>query len=523
MNAAARPLLLIALLASLLAACASLPEGVQRPASQALPATDDTPLGALARRVHAAQPEPLASGFRALPQAQFALDARIELMRRARRSLDVQYYLIGQDEVGRALLRELAAAASRGARVRLLVDDYHTLGQDALLLGLAAQPQAQVRLFNPFGAGRDSALGRAMAMTFDFRRLNHRMHNKLLVADGAMAIVGGRNMADEYFHRHDESNFVDFDVLAVGPVVGDLEASFDRSWNSEHALPVQAVAQADGPLDAPGQALGAAPAGAGTFAVPAPTDLYGDPALGPDIDRGLPNLLWARAQAHADHPDKVRVAERSPEAFATTVTHQSIEAMREARSEIVLVSAYFVPGAQGVALLADARRQGVSVSVLTNSMAASDEPLVSVAYQRYRWPLLEAGVALYEMAPTVAAGTPGSHARGATRQALHAKLAFIDRRTLLLGSMNLDPRSAWTNTELVVRVDSAALAARIGALPAVAAGRGAYRVQRADDGCGLQWTSSEAHAQPMHSEPHVSWPERVRLRLMSLFVAEAWL
>jgi cardiolipin synthase C len=517
---AARPL--ITLLAALLVACASLPDDVQRLPSHAIAASDDTALGALARRVHAAQPQPHASGFRALPQADFALDARLELVRRAQRTLDVQYYLIGHDAVGRRLLRELDAAAARGVRVRLLVDDYHTLGLDALLLALAAQPNAQVRLFNPFVVGRESAAGRALAMATDFRRLNHRMHNKLLVADGAMAIVGGRNMADEYFQRHSDANFIDFDVLAVGPIVDPLEASFDRHWNSLHAIPVQAIVRADEPAEAPAQAFARGVEGA-AVAAPAPADLYGDPALGADLDRGLPNLLWGHAQAYADDPDKVRRTERAPETFATTVTHHSIEAMREARSEIVLVSAYFVPGSAGVSLLAAARRHGVLVSVVTNSMAASDEPLVSVAYQRYRRALLQAGVALYELAPSASAGPAGVQGRRATRQALHAKLAFIDRRTLLLGSMNLDPRSAWTNTELGVRIDSAELAARIGALPAVVAGRGAYRVEQADDGCGLQWTPSEPDLPRWRSEPHMGWLERARLRLKSLFVAEAWL
>src|SRR5688572_13232131 len=354
--------LLVTLLVVLLGACASPLHRIEWPVSHAVVASDETALGALARRVHAAQPQPQASGFRALPQAPFALDARVELMRRAQHSLDVQYYLVGQDQVGHLLLRELATAAARGVRVRLLVDDYYTLGQDADLLALAAQPRAEVRLFNPFAAGRDGALGRMLQMAGDFRRLNHRMHNKLLVADGAMAIFGGRNMGDEYFQWHGEANFLDFDLLGVGPVVDELGALFDRYWNSVHALPVQALVQS--PSDATdGERLRFDATQASRAVVLPPADLYGDPPLGADLDRGLPRLIWALAHAHADTPDKVTFERRDGE-FDTTVTHHTIESMLGARSECVLVSPYFIPGARGLGLLRAAQQKGVTVRVV---------------------------------------------------------------------------------------------------------------------------------------------------------------
>jgi putative cardiolipin synthase len=513
-----RGLLAIALVA-LLAACASPLPGIERPVSHAVAATDETALGALARRAHAAQPQPQASGFRALPQAPFALDARVELMRRAQRSLDVQYYLIGQDQVGHLLLHELAAAAARGVRVRLLVDDYYTLGQDAHLLALAAQALAEVRLFNPFAAGRGSALGRTLQMAGDFRRLNHRMHNKLLIADGAMAIFGGRNMADEYFQRHGDANFLDFDLLAIGPVIDELGALFDRYWNSVHALPVQALVAS--PDDAAGgdrprsDAMHRPPA----VALP-PADLYGDPPLGTDLDRGLPRLIWAPAQAHADTPAKVTF-ERRDGRFDTTVAHRTIESLRGARSEFVLVSPYFIPGARGLELLRAARQKGVTVRVLTNSLAATDEPLVAAAYGRYRVPLLQAGVELIELSPAqMRADARVRTHLGESKSSLHAKLAVIDRQTVWIGSMNLDPRSAWTNTELGVRIDSTELAERIGALPTLTAGRGAYRLRLGADGASLQWQAVADDAGPLASEPESGLWQRLKLKLLSLFVAE---
>jgi phosphatidylserine/phosphatidylglycerophosphate/cardiolipin synthase-like enzyme len=381
-----------------------------------------------------------------------------------------------------------------------------------------------MRLFNPFTSGRDSVVGRAFGAIGDLRRVNHRMHNKLLLADGAMAIVGGRNMADEYFQRHEEANFLDFDLLALGPVVPQLAALFDRYWNHPHAVPVQAVASST--LDVPQLRDDftrevQAPPSRPWPTVP-PRDLYGDPPLGADLDRGLPRLIWAPAQAFADTPDKIDFARR-PEQFGTTVTHRTIESLREATSEIVLVSPYFIPGSAGVARLQEARQRGVAVRVVTNSMAASDEPLVSVAYHRYRIPLLRAGVQLYELSPAQLRFDPRARSNfGRSKGSLHAKLAFIDRRTVLLGSMNLDARSAWTNTELGLRVDSAQLSERIGGVPALATGRGAYQVRLADDGTALQWHALNAATDehPLADEPEVGWWERTKLRLLSLFVAE---
>ncbi len=504
-----------------LAGCAGLPALAPDIVSSAIPASPRTSLGAVAAQ---AASHPDLSGLRALPQAAFALDARFELVRRAQVSLDVQYYLVGRDDVGRALLRELSAAAARGVRVRLLIDDAYTVGMDALLLGLAAQPGVEVRLFNPFTSGRDSAAGRALNAIGDLRRVNHRMHNKLLLADGAFAVVGGRNMADEYFQRHEEANFLDFDLLALGPVVPELAQLFDRYWNHPHVVPVHAVARSE--LDAQQlhddfvREIHAAPSRPWP-ALPS-HDIYGDPPLGADLDRGLPRLIWAPARAYADTPDKVDF-ERRPEQFGTTVTYRTIESLREAASEIVLVSPYFIPGSAGVARLHEARQRGVTVRVVTNSMAASDEPLVSVAYHRYRIPLLRAGVHLYELSPAQLRFDPRARSNfGRSKGSLHAKLAFIDRRIVLLGSMNLDARSAWTNTELGLRIDSAELSDRIGGVPALATGRGAYQVRLADDGAALQWHALNAGADelPLADEPEVGWFERLKLKLMSLFVAE---
>ena len=191
----------------------------ERTPSFARPAVTETPLGSVARD---ASIPPTQSGVRALSQAAFALDARMAMIEQAQVSLDVQYYVIGNDTTGRMLLRALRDAARRGVRVRLLLDDMHTAGMDPLLQGLAAETHVELRLFNPFVYGREAPLLRLFALAADFSRLNRRMHNKLLIADGALAVVGGRNLADEYFLRSRQSNFIDFDLLLAGAVLPRL-------------------------------------------------------------------------------------------------------------------------------------------------------------------------------------------------------------------------------------------------------------------------------------------------------------
>ncbi len=226
-----RPLRLfsLALVVGLLAGCAASLPLVERPASMARTAPPDAALARLARDAGIAADQ---SGVYPLPQATFALDARLALVAYARESFDLQYHVIADEGIGHLILRGLRDAARRGVRVRLLLDDLHTTGMDRLLLGLAAEPNVELRLFNPFATGRESTLARALGLLLDFGRLNHRMHNKLFIADGAVAIVGGRDLANEYFLRGTEGNFIDFDMLVAGAVLPALNGGFDAYWNS---------------------------------------------------------------------------------------------------------------------------------------------------------------------------------------------------------------------------------------------------------------------------------------------------
>ena len=454
-------LLLLPLLVPLLfsTGCASLPSGVQRTPSLAIPASTDTTLGRIAAN---STPSAELSGFRLLPVAPYALDTRLQLARRAERTLDVQYYHIADDDTGRLMLRTLRDAALRGVRVRLLVDDLYTEDLDPLLLALAATPNMEVRLFNPFPAGRPSFATRWLMSAHEFSRVNRRMHNKLFLADGAMAVAGGRNIADEYFMRHASANFVDIDAFVTGKLVTELAAYFDDYWNSPVVFPVQAIASSEfKPAE-----LRAMFETATAIMLPLdplpPNDVLGYGPLADDLDAGRLGLVWATATAYADAPARIKGMGASyglvPLEDVESVRYNVLDLMRGARSEVVLTTPYMIPGEKGMALMAGLRNKGVKLRVLTNSLAATDEPLVHIGYARYRRPMLELGVEVHELSPVRSSKSKRLGLLSRSTGRLHAKSAVIDRRQVFLGSMNFDPRSDKHNTEMGMFIDSPQLA-----------------------------------------------------------------
>ncbi|MGO4393137.1 phospholipase D family protein [Variovorax sp. M-6] len=509
-------------LACLLSACAGLPAVPPTPYVPAIPASPATELGRLAAPFNAG-PDGL-SGAHVLAQAAFALDARLELMRRAQASLDLQYYLLGNDKTGKLILRELRDAAVRGVRVRLLLDDFYTTKLDPLLLGLAAYPNVEIRLFNPFVAGRDHSATRWMSFAADFRRLNHRMHNKLFVADGAFAIAGGRNLADEYFLRSDGANFIDLDMLMAGPVVTELETIFDNYWNSEVVWPLETIVPALEPpaaLQANFERLTSRKAAPLPPAPPA-TDMFGDPPLGILIDRGRLELIPARANAVADSPNKALRPEdddAARERRPPTVAERMRVQLDLARSDVDIVSPYFLPGEEGMAQIARLRARDVRMSVATNSLADTDEPLVNINYNDYRVEMLRLGVRLYEVSSEQIKRS--LNLRKAFRQSrgrLHAKLALIDREWSLIGSLNFDPRSAHINTELGVRLESFEVAHRLLDAFQVDNVESAYELRLKPGSDQIQWVSTDGENVVYDEEPDANVLVRLKLLLFSWFV-----
>jgi putative cardiolipin synthase len=509
--------LLALVVVTLLAACGTLPAEVDRRHSTALPASAESPLARIAAN---SRPDDVSTGFRLMPLGAYSLDTRIELARRAHDSIDAQYYLIDNDPSGHTFLRSLRDAAIRGVRVRLLVDDLYTAGNDAMFAGFAAFPNVEVRLFNPFCCARESILSKYVASLGQFTRLNHRMHNKLFVADGAIAVMGGRNIGDEYFTRSATNNFVDMDILLVGPALGRLTTIFDTYWNSPQAFPIETIVHPGGDLQALRASFDAL-VGQDERALALPAvDLLGYGPIVDDLDTGRLGLVWGRAVAFADPPGKV-MAQTTEEATAMSVQMDVMARVNTATENVMISSPYFVPGTKGVQELNELTQRNVRITVLTNSLAATDEPLVHVGYARYRTAMLQSGVELYELSPARTRENERLSLPGQSLGRLHAKAAVIDGRTVYIGSMNLDPRSDSTNTELGLIADCPELAREVARVLQVSSRRSAYRVRFAATEQRLEWLIDDEHGEVVYeTEPEATPWLRFRNMLLSPFVPE---
>ncbi|MBX3643877.1 MAG: phospholipase D family protein [Rubrivivax sp.] len=508
---------------TVVAACATLPEPAPMPPTRAVVASERTDLGRIAL---AARPEVELTGFRLLPAGDDALATRLELVRRAEVSLDVQYYQIVDDATGRSFLRALRDAALRGVRVRLLIDDLYTAGEDELLLGLAATPNLELRLFNPFPAGRGGFASRFAASLFDFDRVNRRMHNKLFVADGAIAVVGGRNIGDAYFKQSRGDNFVDLDVAVVGALVPRLGVLFDRYWNSEFVRPIGTVVRHDAsPVELAHRFDRATdPA----TRPPAPDDAPGDGRFVDELCSGRLDLIWAVAEAWADDPGRVVGRQVSyggvPLLDVESVRYNVRERMRRARSEVTLVSPYLIPGREGLEAIDEVRGRGVRLALVTNSLASTDEPLVYGAYRRHRPDLLRHGVDIWEVSATRTTQSVRLGLLGSRTGRLHSKLAVFDREAFFIGSMNLDPRSDAHNTEIGVFVDSRPLAAEVMRLIDTLKQQGSYHVRLAADGHGIEWVDGKGDTQRvLTSDPDADAWTRFKVDLLSPLIPESLL
>ncbi len=525
MNIAAIRLFLVVVLCALVPAlqgCASLAEREKKP-SDYIPASADEEL---ARLIPGDLPRDGTSAFRPLPFSQFAMDARLTLAAHAQKSLDVQYYLLQDDSTGRAFLRAVRDAAVRGVRVRILVDDLYTAANDKLLQGIAAYPNVEVRLFNPFPAGRPFTVTRWGLSLLDFARLNHRMHNKLFIADSAFAIAGGRNIADEYFFRSMRGNFIDFDLLIAGDAVQELAYVFDYYWNSRRVYTLDAIEPDSRKAQTRRDEFEQLTAGSQSLFAPMKPDekdLLGYRPLSTDIQHPPLKMLRGRIRVLADDPEKVSGrAEKGDD--ATTVTSQVIEEIGKAREDLLVTSPYFVPGKAAIEKLDQARKRGVSMTVVTNTMASNDEPFVSAAYAKYRPNMLAMGMQIYEISPGILAkDMMFSEPLGSSVGRLHAKTIVLDRQTTLVGSMNFDLRSSRENTELGLLVDSPELAADVVELVNALRAVGTYRMRLGPEG-NVQWVDDQPDGEKVYdSEPEITWGTRLEVWLLSPFVSEGLL
>ena len=489
----------------LLAGCSSLPSLEARSVSTAFTDTQSTRIGRAV--VPLAARHPGMSGVHPLLDSRDAFAARMLLARAADRSLDIQYYIWHGDMSGMLLLQELHDAAARGVRIRLLLDDNGISGLDATLAALDAHPNIEVRLFNPF----PSRTLRWTGYLTDFPRLNRRMHNKSFTADNQATIVGGRNVGDEYFDAAEGSVFVDLDVLALGPVVREVSSDFDRYWASGSAYPVdRLLPPAEGPLR-----ISTEEGKAGIFVDAVRKSDFARQLLAASLP-----FEWGRAYLVSDDPAKGlgRAAE------SALLPHKLSELLGEPRSEVELVSAYFVP-AGTTELFTSMAKRGVRVTVLTNSLEATDVAVVHSGYVKRRKALLEAGVTLYELKrlspqSQSARGFVGSS--GSSASSLHAKTFSVDRARVFVGSFNFDPRSAKLNTEMGILIDSPALAQRIASRFETGIPERSYEVRLTDEG-ELYWIERRGQEPVRHDvEPGTSFWQRAGVRFISLLPID-WL
>ena len=487
----------------LLAGCVGLPRHVEKMTSVALADPEATSLG---RLVATEEESRSLSGVRLLTSGEEALADLIALADHAERTLDIQYYIIHQDDSARILLHHVRLAADRGVRVRVLVDDLNTAGEDRRFMHLSEHANVEVRVFNPFPGGRFAMWTRFVASASDIRRINHRMHNKLFVADNALAITGGRNIGNEYFTRDPKYNFIDLDVVAAGAIVPQLSASFDAFWNSKYAYPIASLAS---------------PVSAEPVSVPLPQpDTDGNPNwLGAELNAGLVHLTWVAATVLADLPAKI--ARESSTDDETTIAHDFVSLMRSAKQELIVISPYFVPGNDGVAMFAQLVSEGVHIRILTNSLASTDSPLVHNGYSRYRVQLLKLGIELSEVRPKLGQKRARFHPFRSSNASLHAKAVVIDQKTVFIGSMNMDARSARTNSELGLVIRSTEIARQVTSLLDDISADGSYRLQLVDQSNQIEWSSGEPGAQrTWYSDPETTRIQRFALKILAPFAPE---
>ena len=521
------------LVAGWLTGCTTLPSDIQRPTSSALTSAESvaTRLGSeVARRASAASTKN-DSAFALVGSADLAFTSRMTLIKAADKTLDLQYYAIHADETTERLFDALKEAAARGVRVRLLLDDFNTAGKNAQVLKLGFEKNIELRLFNPLPSNRASALWRIISSLSDAARLQRRMHNKIFVADNAIAITGGRNLGDTYFGQSEGVNFVDMDVLTAGRITRDLSGSFDKYWNNPLAYPVRSLLTEE-EIDAiklkitpANQGLISSAVAAVTNRAPAATS-----ALPDSIDLTLLTWTWAASAMLADEPSKIAADADAVEEAQDTAVDGLLSLMARAQTDLLIVSPYFVPGAQMMQQFADIRNRGVRVRVLTNSLASNDAVAAHAGYARYRKALLGMGVELYEMRSeqrgTIASFGAGSgsvgRSGGESRASLHAKAVVVDNRLLVVGSMNLDLRSKLLNSEIAVVLRNAKLAKEATAMIEPGLTKGAYKVET--QGSGLVWRAPQGSGLPdATSEPDASLGLKILVRVIGPFAPDEML
>ncbi len=500
--------------------CATLPQNFERSESHALTDTGDTRWGRVFQDERAAHPGQ--AGFVLLGNGLDAFVARALMAESAERSIDVQYYLYHDDLTGRLFTHQLLKAADRGVRVRLLVDDMGLGGRDLGVSVLDNHPNIEVRIFNPFSRN----VGRLSQFVTRLGSVTRRMHNKSFTVDNQVTILGGRNIGNEYFEADPDIAFADLDVLLIGPVVEDVSASFDTYWNSELVYPINVLAKkppTQKEIQGKTQKFNEFIAEQGN----SPYLLaLRNSDLANAIRQQKVRYYWGDAEAIFDQPEKI-LDDRSKS--EDHLVAQFKPYMDRIEKELIILSPYFVPGKEGVESLVKLKESGVDIRILTNSLASTDVGVVHAGYAKYRKDLLRAGIEIYELNKKISKKERKEKKgqEGSSKASLHAKTFTLDRHWVFIGSLNLDPRSVYENTEIGVVLDSQEMAQFMANKFDANIAAYAFRLElrsKEDGGEQLYWHGYVNGEERVYTvDPYTGFWRRLGVWFMGLFPIESQL
>jgi len=513
--------LLFSLVFVVLTGCARLPENSERTTSFAYNQPEKTKIG---RQWHdVLQKHPGQSAYYLLGNGYDALAARVVLASRAEQSIDAQYYLLHADRVGGIFVDQLIKAADRGVRVRLLLDDMGLEGRDTGIAVVDAHPNIEVRIFNPFGRNT----GRTVQFLTGMGKQTRRSHNKSFTVDNSASILGGRNIGNEYFIADPALDFYDLDILTIGPVVQEVSGSFDQFWNHELSYPISLLATTL-PTEEQSREINRK---FDEFIEQQVDSDYVKKLLHSDfiqdLGSGQKEVSWGPGIIVGDDPQKLTTDTDDP---TYHLSQELAPYLNEVQNELLIFSPYFIPGKNGLSFFKKLRNRGVEVTVLTNSLASTDVAVVHSGYANYRRQLLRMGVTLYEMSRDIKRQPETLDRQGAfyeSKSSLHAKAMVIDRSTVFIGSLNLDPRSVKQNTEIGIILESEEIADRMAlffeeTVPAIA-----FRLELKTDENDFEhivWHGVvDGENKTLFWEPHTTFWQRFSMGFLRLLPAESQL